>query len=113
MAFYDILDSSSQLLSAAAKEQLPKIGRSLAQAYGKLARMALDAGQRLWKLSPKLHLMEHLFEYQAIQYGNPRFYWTYADEDLVGLLMDVAQGCHVSTLAFSVLFKWLHSSFID
>ena len=42
-------------------------------------------------------VISELLEYQAIQFGNPRFYWTYADEDLVGLLMDIAQGCHVST----------------
>ena len=111
VAFYDILDSESQFVSASAKINLPKIGQKLAELYGRLAHDALIAGQRLWKLSPKLHLMEHLLEIQAVVYGNPRWYWCYADEDLVGLMIDIAEGCHPNTMPFSVLFKWLHTAF--
>ena len=39
--------------------------------------------------------------------GNPRFYWCYGDGDLVGQLIDIAKGVHPSTLAVSVLFKWV------
>ena len=111
VAFYDILESESQFLSAAAKENLPKIGQKLADSYARLAKLSFDSGNRLWKLSPKLHLAEHLMEWQAVLYGNPRWYWTYADEDLVGMMADIAEACHPSTLPFSVLFKWLHSTF--
>ena len=41
-------------------------------------------------------------------YGNPRYYWTYGDEDLVGRLVSIAEGVHISTLAVSVLSKWIH-----
>jgi hypothetical protein len=113
VSFYDILESESQFLSESAKATLPKIGQRLAHAYGQLAKRALDAGQRLWKLSPKLHLAEHLLETQALSSGNPRWYWTYPDEDLVGLMIDIAEGCHANTMPFSVLFKWLHTMFDD
>ena len=113
VAFYDILESESQFLSAAAKDKLPKIGQKLAECYGRLAKISFDSGDRLWKLSPKLHLAEHLLEYQCLFAGNPRFYWCYADEDLVGLMLDISEGCHPSTLAYSVLFKWLWSTFLD
>ena len=113
VAFYEIMDSESQFLSKAAKVNLPKIGQKLAETFGRLAKIAVDAGNRLWKLSPKLHLFEHLLEHQAINSGNPRWYWTYADEDLVGLMIDIAEGCHANTMPFSVLFKWLHSTFDD
>ena len=66
VAFYDILESSSQFLSVKAKEQLPKIGQKLAELYGGLAQEAIASGQKLWKLSPKLHLAEHLLELQAV-----------------------------------------------
>ena len=55
--------------------------------------------------------MGHLLEMQAIIYGDPKWWWCYADEDLDGLMIDVADGAHPSTLAFSVLFKWLHTAF--
>ena len=68
---------------------------------------------KLWKMNPKLHLFDHLCCWQAVEVGNPRFYWTYSDEDLVGLLIEVAESCHPTTLAASALFKWLQVYFID
>ena len=111
--FYRYLGAEGQFLSEGAKDMLPKIGRKLAQLYGDLANHAFSMEERLWKLSPKLHLAEHLLEVQAIMFGNTAWYWCYADEDLVGLMIDVAEGCDVRTLAFSVLFKWLHTAFND
>ena len=111
--FYKIIESSSQFLSEKAKENLPRIGMKLAQLYGELAQLAYNDEERLWKLSPKLHLLEHLLEAQAILYGNPRWYWTYAGEDLVGVMIDIAEGCHPLTMPVSVLFKWLHTSFSE
>ena len=73
--------------------------------------MSFDAEQLLFKMTPKLHLWEHLCEYQALTYGNPRYYWTYSDEDLVGNMIDIAETCHVRTMAVTVLFKWLHLYF--
>ena len=113
VAFYDIMESESQFLSDHAKNTLPKIGQRLAYVYSQLAKQAFDAGQRLWKLSPKLHLTEHLLETQVLASGNPRWYWTYADEDLVGSMIDIAEGCHANTMPFSVIFKWLHTMFDD
>ena len=39
--------------------------------------------------------------------GNPRFFWTYGDEDLVKWMIQIAEGVHPATLAASVLGKWL------
>ena len=79
--------------------------------YSTLSRRALDAGLKLWKMNPKLHLWEHLTEHQAVKFGNPRYYSTYADEDLVGKMIEVAQSVHPKTLACNVIFKWLHICF--
>ena len=67
----------------------------------------------LWKLMPKLHLFLHLCEWQALEQGNPRYYWTYADEDLQGTMAEVAESCHASTMTTNALFKWLHICFDD
>ena len=113
--FYQILDSESQFLSAAVKEELPALGQKLAEYYSWLATDAFESitPKRLWKESPKLHLFEHLCQHVAILYGNPRFYWCYADEDLVGKMIEIAETVHPTTLAFSVLFKWLHLFFVN
>ena len=39
--------------------------------------------------------------------GNPRFFWTYGDEDLVKWMIQIAEGVHPATLKASVLGKWL------
>ena len=98
-------------MSAAGKAQIAQVGQRLAIIYSTLAQQALAAGQKMWKLMPKLHIFVHLCEWQAGEFGNPRSYWTYADEDLVGLLVECAQSCHAMTVAPSALFKWVHVHF--
>jgi len=106
--FYSILNNESMFLSEVARRRLPEVGRQLAVLYSQLAESAARAGERMWKMHPKLHLFVHLCEWQSLEWGNPRYYWTYADEDLVGLLTEVGASCHPTTLACSALFKWLH-----
>ena len=109
--FYNVMQSESQFLSAAAKLDVPKVGYRLVALYTALATDAKRKGLKLWKLQPKLHLFLHLCEWQAITHGNPRYYWTYADEDLMGIMAEIASSCHPRTMAMSALFKWLHLSF--
>ena len=105
--FYDILEAQSMFLSAAAKARLPKLANELTGIYTRLSNLAFGRSMKLWKLSPKMHLFLHLCLHQAIFYGNPRYYWTYGDEDMVRILIGVADMLHPKTLAQSVLFKWL------
>jgi hypothetical protein len=111
--FYYIIASESQFLSPDILRELPMLGQKLAEFYSQLSAMHFDDVDRLWKISPKFHLMEHLMQFTAILYGNPRYFWTYADEDLVGHMVDIAETVHPSTLPFSVLFKWLHCYFVE
>ena len=52
--------------------------------------LAETTGKDLWRLKPKIHLMQELFEYQGHQAGNPRNFWTYRDESFVGFLGTMA-----------------------
>ena len=74
--------------------------------------MSFNAGKRFWKLSPNLHQFVHLCLDQTVM-GNPRYYWCYGDEDLVRILVGIADGVHPRTLAISVLSKWLWCVFDD
>ena len=50
----------------------------------------------------------HLCEWTIPDTGlNPRSYWTYADENLVGELVEVAETCHVTTMAAGGMTKWV------
>ena len=90
---------------------MPKLGQRLGYLYQQLSARAFGLGLKLWKMSPKLHLFMHLTEIQCVMYGNPRYYWTYADEDLVGMMVEIAETRHPATMAFTVLFKWMHVFF--
>ena len=104
--FYEILDEQGQFLSDACKAELPSLGRTLCCLYAQLSQEALAAGTKLWKFSPKHHLVLHLCEWQALDYGNPKYYWVYADEDLVGHMIEVAHSCHPRTMVVTAMYKW-------
>ena len=90
---------------------MPELGGRLAYMYQQFSASAFRKGLKLWKMSPKLHLFIHLAEVQCVLHGNPRYYWCYADEDLVGHMVENAETCHPATMAFTVLFKWLQVFF--
>lgn len=109
--YYNVLSTQGQFLDDDAKNTLYNIGLDLGNLYSSLYTEAFKKGVKLWKMIPKLHLMQELTMYQAQDWGNPAYYWCYPDEDLVGLMVEIAKSCHVNTLAFTALVKWLVVAF--
>ena len=110
--FYALLDENGLFLSDSAKKDIRKVGSKLCCTYAKLAANAAANGERLWKATPKLHMFQHLCEWD-IDMGNPRFFWCYADEDLVGQMIKAGESCHPRTLGVASMFKWLTLVFAD
>ena len=108
---YDVMAASSQFFSDATLKDFRETGQSLVLLYSELHAEAFGLHQKLWKFPPKAHLVDHLVTYQAAEWGNPSYYWCYADEDLVGLCIEIAESCHPSTLAITALVKWLILAF--
>ena len=81
--------------------------------YAQLSTEARNARTKLWKFSPKHHLFQHLCEWQSSECGNPRYYWVYADEDLVGKIISIAHSCHPSTMSETSMWKWSLWAFED
>ena len=104
--FYKIMEAEDQFLSPDASNKIKFYGTNCIMMYAQLSQEALTSGLKLWKISPKHHLMLHLCEWQAPILGNPRWYWTYLDEDLVGQLIEVCHKCHPLTMAPTAMFKW-------
>ena len=109
--FYTLIANESMQLPPAALARLPELGNQFGALYGRLSQMCFDIDVRRWKLSPKLHMFMHLCLYQCAEWGNPRFWWVYGDEDLVGIMIRIAKTVHPTTLAASVLCKWLWAVF--
>jgi hypothetical protein len=93
--------------------EIAELGNMLASMYSQLADLAFRMEFKLWKMNPKLHCFIHLCVHQAPYCGNPRYFWCYGDEDLIGQLVDIAKGVHPATLAVSVLYKWMVCVFDD
>ena len=104
--FYVVLKNNGMFLTPESESEIATIGKQLVILYNALSTAAAATQTKTWKFSPKFHMWLHLCEIQAGMY-NPRFFWTYADEDLVGQMLEVAQTCHASTLADTALYKYL------
>ena len=104
--FYEIIDGNGLFLTDIAKAEIKIVGNRLCQGYAKLAASHAAANLKLWKCTPKLHLFLHICEWD-VELGNPRFYWTYADEDMVGQMIKAGESCHPRTMAVAGMFKWL------
>ena len=50
-------------------------------------------------MNPKLHLFQHLTEWQCVQYDSAQLYSTYVDEGMVGHLIEYVAICHPTALA--------------
>ena len=109
-AFYSLMDTQAMFLDDEAKGRLPVLGRQMCGIFASLSSSSLESGRKAWKMTPKVHLMLHLCEWQS-QIMNPRFFWVYSDEDLVGKMVEVAESCHASTTAGTALAKWLVFAF--
>ena len=106
MQFYALLTDTGMFLNDNAKLQIQRVGLKLCCGYAKLAASAVADRRKFWKATPKLHLFLHLCEWD-VQMGNPRKFWCFADEDLVGQMISAGESCHPRTLAVTSMFKWL------
>ena len=110
--FYNVLDRNGLFLTEDSKKEVQRIGSKLCRTYAKLASEAVANREKLWKTTPKLHLFLHLCEWD-VGYGNPRFFWCYSNEDLVGQMIKAGESCHPKTLAVAGMYKWLTLIFSD
>ena len=106
-----IMMVSGRLFSAAVKRKIVIIGNQMPQLYQRLYHEAYTLGVKAWKMTPKLHLVQELLLYQCLEWGNPLYYWCYADESLVGDMIEIARSCHMSTVTVTALVKWLVLAF--
>ena len=89
-------------LNAEALAALALHGRRMCSFY---AALSTESPQG-WKLTPKFHLLLHLVEHQAPLWGNPKHFWCYCDEDMIGHMVEVASSCHPSTMSEVALYKY-------
>ena len=71
-----------------------------------LANDALEQNLRLWNVQPQMHMLTHL-AYDMAKEANPRRVHCYADEDMVGQMVEVGSSCLASTVCTTAMVKWI------
>ena len=79
-------------------------------AYNALAEESLVDGTYLYKITPKFHAATHVYDVPT----NPRAVHCYADEDMVGRMKKIYNGCHglsaskrsIQRYAMVVCLRW-------
>ena len=102
LPFYGLLEACTRHMSCDCRREMAKFSREICSFY---ATLSSQHAPNAWRLTPKFHLLLHLVEVQIPQWGSPRFFWCYADDDLIGQVIDVASSCHPSTMAAVALYK--------
>ena len=104
--YYEIIEEQPRYLSDVAKAELKEISALLFSLYLNLSEEALIDNVRMWKMTGKFHMFQHLLELPCYV-GNPRYYWLYMDEDLMQLVKRSASHAHPRTICETVLYKWV------
>ena len=108
LEFYTLIEAEGLHMRQAPINRIEEIGFELCALYANLsADAALPPATKAWKMTPNFHLFCHMCQWIIPNNGlNPRSYWCYADEDLVGNLIEVAETCHPSTMSVVAMTKF-------
>ena len=104
--FYDLIHDQGRFFTDDAIADAQRTCYDFMGAYGCLASEALEQRRRGWKMTPKFHLFMHVCQPASLALGNPRFAWTYMDEDNQQNMAKIAKSCHINNLASVCVHKW-------
>lgn len=89
------------VLAAHKRNVSEEVCQTLMNSYTRFVTLSERAGM---PKIPKCHLMMHMLQ-RAVKKGNPRWYSTYRDESLNGIIGKVAASVHPRVFAMSALTK--------
>lgn len=110
--FYRILSAEGRWLSTSAIHDITRLCRTMFGLYMDLSQEALARRKRLWKMTPKWHLLLHLSSPEHLELGNPMHMWCYADEDLQKSMRQIGTSCAIQTVEDVLLLKWVFLRFV-
>ncbi len=84
--FFLNMEIFPRFLEVAQAKTLALMLDSTVKACAELGEEAAQQGQLAWHILPKFHQMSHLSELIKSELYNPRFYHTFTDESVMGLL---------------------------
>lgn len=100
-------NSKGYFLTPMEQEQIILLGSLFCDTYLRLAHNSILNGNRLWRIRPKYHLVQHLFMVAKVSRLNMHKYSTWIDEDGNKKFMRINRATHRRTAAIRVLQRWL------
>ena len=82
-----------------------RCSRQFCTLYKALSKEASD--DNLWKLKPKMHMVQEMCEVQSELLGNPREFWTYRDESFMGVVSSMVHSRGGSATASTIPLRVL------
>ena len=102
-----IIYNAPSFMSAAEQHQIRTLGAIFIRTYLYLAHEAARSQIYLWRVRPKLHLLDHVLRCERLSGVNPKLYATWLDEDSLRRYMRINRLTHKRTSHVRVLQRWL------
>ena len=106
-----ILCNGGHFLTSQEQNNVQLVGLMFVRCYLLLARQALDANRKLYRIRPKFHLLHHCFRspFATTSRTNHGAYATWMDEDSLKKLMKIMSETDKRTAERRLLQRWLLS----
>ena len=102
---YDIMHSSGLVVPEASHLQMVEASDKFLLHYNWLSKAAVQNTIKMWLVVPKFHYHYHLVE--GFWGLNPKYFWCYGGEDLVGRASTLCHSCVRGTANHEVSSKML------
>ena len=86
--------------------RLSKATKLMIRCHRKLANLNVATCTASWEIKPKLHVMFHILKDAESGRRNPKAWWSFKEEEMMGRLATIACATHACTLARRTLERW-------
>lgn len=107
--FWDLMHNMRPRVcfNAAEHDELETIRAAILLSFYHLHQEAASRGVSLYNMTPKFHVVDHMFRRAKRTGISPHMFWTFASEDWIGSMAVSSQKTHGATMQSSVIERWL------
>ena len=105
--FLKCVNSFPRFFDDSMVERLLTSGQMFMKGYQALAKAAVASRVSRWRVVPKFHYFCHFLLDLPKDGCNPKFWWTFGDEDFMGRIGRIVYKCHRGSLQRTVVSRFL------
>ena len=106
---FRVMRSSSKRLHLLPPEaaELQHLRDMFFRCYCKMRGMSEEADSAAWAITPKFHMLDHAIRMGLEWNVSPATWWTFKEEDGMGLMLKICKGGHALKIEASGFHRWL------